>query len=77
MMQRRIFLGLLLGLASIVPLPRARAQEDDRQRCERLEREERDITERLESNSLGADERQRLEQLRAQLHEERERTCPH
>jgi hypothetical protein len=74
--QRRIFCGLLLGLAALLPLSHAWAQENAQQRCERLEREERDIAERLSSQNLGAEERARLERLRAQLHDERAQTCP-
>jgi hypothetical protein len=77
MVLRRMFCGLLLGAAAALPLSHARAQEDEKQRCERLEREERDITEQLDHANLDREQREKLERLRAQLHEERERTCPH
>jgi hypothetical protein len=75
--QRRIFFRVLLGVAAALPLSQAWAQESDQQRCDRLAREERDAAERLESKDLAPDERARLEKMRAGLHDERERTCPH
>jgi hypothetical protein len=75
--QRRIFCGVLLALAAALPLSHARAQEDEKQRCERLEREERDITERLGHAELSREEREKLERERAQIHEEHERSCQH
>ncbi len=76
-MQRRIFFRVLLGVAAALPLSQAWAQENDQQRCERLAREERDAAERLQATNLSPDERARLEKMRAGLHDERERTCPH